>query len=126
MAYVHGNYNKMPTLELLRHIEPHIDLRQKHQDKILNYIKEERRRGGLITGIDNIWSEMLYGKGRMLIIEEGYQEYKEYHDNKYNITNKHDKVDDIIEVALKKGCEIEFVKDGVLEDYGKIALLEYY
>lgn len=37
-----------------------------------------------------------------------------------------DAVDDVIEKVLSSGGDVEFVDEGVLKDYNKIALIEYY
>ena len=37
-----------------------------------------------------------------------------------------DAVDDIIEKVLASGGDVEFVDEGILKDYNKIALIEYF
>ena len=37
-----------------------------------------------------------------------------------------DAVDDIIEKVIESGGDVEFVDEGILTDYQKIVLLEYY
>ncbi|MEI8059611.1 MAG: hypothetical protein WCG67_05590 [Ferruginibacter sp.] len=37
-----------------------------------------------------------------------------------------DAVDDVMEKVLENGVDVEFVDDGVLKDYHRIALIKYY
>ena len=37
-----------------------------------------------------------------------------------------DAVDDIMEKVLQNGGDVEFVENGVLKDYERIALIQYY
>ena len=37
-----------------------------------------------------------------------------------------DAVDDVIEKVLENGGDVEFVEEGLLNDYQQIALIQYY
>jgi len=37
-----------------------------------------------------------------------------------------DAVNDVIEKVLESGGDVEFVENGVLADYGRVALIEYF
>jgi hypothetical protein len=83
-----------------------------------------------------VWKAASEKKGRLLVIEKNYVCPARQGDQRENIyissdlvnNDFHikDAVDDTIEMVLQSGGDVEFVDEGVLSDYQKIALMEYY
>ena len=44
----------------------------------------------------------------------------------YHITITDEALDDIIEKVLSSGGDVEFVDEGILKDFEKIAMIEYF
>lgn len=134
-GYVHGNFQRLSLADLACHLEPHLSFRTDHEQKILRLLEEEKNRGKVASGISNAWHALAEGRGRMLIVEENF--YCSSGEKaslfapavpKEGIAKNlpADAVDDLIEMALRKNCEVEFVSDGALRDQGNVALIEYY
>jgi hypothetical protein len=90
----------------------------------------------LAVGINEAWQASVQNRGRMLIVEKNFFYPAEHGANKeviYKMDNSSnnnffikDAVDDIIEKVIESGGDVEFVDEGLLNDYQKIVLLEYY
>ena len=71
-----------------------------------------------------------------MLIEKDYRASAEYGSNRGEINplqepyNKfsyiRDVVDDLIEKVLEDGGDIEFVDNGMLKEYDRVALIQYY
>lgn len=89
----------------------------------------------LSTGIGNVWKVASEGKGRLLVIEEDYRyaaQLLESEDGLYTskepyhkYSHVRDAVDDIIEIVLENGGEVEFAGKGLLNSMKHIALIQY-
>lgn len=90
----------------------------------------------LTTGIKAVWQEASAHKGKLLIVEKNFIYPVEQttgsiqmspaarsYSSSSLVTNL---VDDIIEKILEAGGDVEFVEDGYLEDYDRIALIQGY
>ena len=83
-----------------------------------------------------VWREANQHRGRLLVVEKDYMFPAEPTDVADNIDplppryNKYsyikDAVDDVIEKVLQYGGDVEFVDNGVLAAYDKIALVQYW
>jgi hypothetical protein len=90
----------------------------------------------LAVGINEVWKASVQNRGRLLIVEKNFFYPAQHGANKEVIYNRDaflnnslfikDAVDDIIEKVIESGGDIEFVDEGILNDYQKIVLLEYY
>ena len=127
--------NKIPNLK--KAIAPYIaDWKKIKQNDILLQLDAARSARKLATGIQEVWREATLRKGRLLVVEKNYMCSAGHRDAQEVIVLKEqllttsffikDAVDDIIEKMLESGGDVEFVDEGVLGDYQRIALIKYY
>lgn len=137
IEYIHGNYEEASTEELKKLLVTHITDWEKLNEKYLfNLIEAAADKKHLATGIKNVWKQVTNKRGRLLIVEKSYTYTAEHGSsdeliykaiepyNKFSYIK--DAVDDVIEKVLENGGDVEFVNDGVLQDYHKIVLIQYY
>lgn len=130
--YIQGNFERLTLRDLSSHLEPHLRLGEKHQRKTMKLLAEEEDKGTVLAGVANVWNGLAGHRGRMLIVEENFHytaeatEFDAFAENRMPAVPHMDLIDDLIEMALRKGCEIAFVADGALQEKGHVALIEYY
>lgn len=101
-----------------------------------NQLTEAGEKQKLTTGIKAVWQEASAHKGKLLVVEKKFiypvdqttgsiqmSSAARYYSPSSFVTNL---VDDIIEKILEAGGDVEFVEDGYLEDYDRIALIQGY
>jgi len=91
--------------------------------KLVNEFEEKLGKGLGICGIENIWPAAQEGKGLVLMVEKGYGEMEESPEKPARYA---DLVDEIINTVLEKNGQVKIVEKGILEDYGRIALITRY
>jgi Bacterial archaeo-eukaryotic release factor family 3 len=135
--YVYGNYEETTIPQLKEKLAPYIaDWKSVMEKDLLNHLEEAAGKKKLAIGIKEVWKEAMHNKGRLLVVEKNYM-YAAQHgateDIIYELADLHssfsyikDAVDDIIEKVLQSGGDVEFVDDGVLKEYNKIALIQYF
>jgi peptide subunit release factor 1 (eRF1) len=106
------------------------------QKRILKQLDASLGQKRLVFGINQVWKAAVERKGRLLVVEKDFVYPAELSGTTEAIqprdeTLQHpfyirDAVDDIIEKVLSTGGDVEFVEPGVLSEYQKIALIEYY
>ncbi|MCW3092016.1 MAG: hypothetical protein JWP81_3085 [Ferruginibacter sp.] len=135
IEFVPGDYEQTPTEQLKEALNPYIeDWKKVKQRDLLNQIETAAGKKKLSAGIRNVWDEAMARKGRLLVVEKSYIPQSGTSDEIINKAmksyNAHsyikDEVDDIIEKVLENGGDVEFVDDGLLKNYQKIALVQYY
>jgi len=104
--------------------------------ELLAKIEEADSQKKLAVGIQNVWREAVSRKGNLLIVEKNYIYAAEHGGaaeviypvgdplNKYALIK--DAVDEVIEKVIEYGGDIEFVDDGVLDNFEHIALILYF
>lgn len=137
VKYVHGNYEEASVSDLQAVLAPYIsDWKKVLEVNLLNQLEDAADRKKLATGIHEVWKEAVALKGRLLVVEKNYmvaaqrggsdeviyQLSEPY--NRYSYIK--DAVDDVIEKVLEGGGDVEFTEQGVLDNYGHIALIQYY
>lgn len=136
LDYVHGNYEAATEAEIRLIMEPYIYERKKEQQAVvMHQIDNAKNTGRLVTGVENIWSEACKKNCRLLVVEKNFtyaaQKISEEIIVPYSGIGKNgifikDAVDDIIEKVLLNGGDVEFVDEGIMSEYEKIALIQYY
>ncbi len=137
LGYVHGNYEDASEEELHIALEPQVsDWKKVRQKDILYQMTEAAGNKKLVAGMEKVWKEASGKKGRLLIVEKSFSYPARLRENKsiiYYGENKaeeesyiKDAVDDVIEKVFEYGGDVEFVDNGVLKDFGRIALVLYY
>jgi hypothetical protein len=86
--------------------------------------------------MEEVWTAASHKNGHLLIVEKDFMfpAHQGHHgDRIYKEEASHlkpfyirDAVDDVMEKVLQNGGDVEFVDNGVLKDYGQIALIRYY
>lgn len=134
--YIPGNYEGATEPEIQKILIPYInDWKKVKQANILHQLDAATGAGKLVTGIENAWKQTKQKNSRLLVVEKNYSCPAEHvteteiipHDtiNNNSLFIK-DAVDDIIEKVLQNGGDVEFVDEGLLKMYGKIAMVLYY
>lgn len=86
--------------------------------------------------MEDVWQTATHKNSRLLLVEKSFVYaarqgaepgiiYKEELPGEYPFYIK-DAVDDVIQKVLENGGDVEFVDDGSLSDYDRIALIQYY
>ena len=137
LHYIHGNYEDAKEGELRDAVAPYVaDWKKVMQEDIMHQLDSAMGANKLAVGIKEVWKEAVNKKGSLLVVEKNYMHpvkfgYKPEIKNSQESESKRenfikDAVDDVIEKVLEYGGDVEFVDDGVLKDYLKIALIKYY
>jgi hypothetical protein len=136
-SLVHGNFDEASDAAIRTAIAPHVaDWKKVKQNDLLHRLDAAKGAKKLASGIRKVWQEASKKKGRLLVVEKNYQCAARLQKNGQDILPKDaitdtpfyikDAVDDIIEKVLKNGGDVEFVDEGLLENYQHIALIQYY
>ena len=135
--YIPGNFEEKTEFEFHKIMEPYIsDWKVIQQKRLLSQIDDSMSHKKLAIGIQEVWKAAYQKKGRLLVVEKNYI-YPAQHGAEPEIIFKKDDivknafyikdaVDDIIEKVLSSGGDVEFVDEGILKDFKKIVLIEYY
>lgn len=136
-AYITGNYENETTPELRHILAPYIsEWKKQLQHELLKKVDAAMSSKKLAYGIQQVWKASTEKKGKLLIVEKNFM-YPAQHGSNPDVIYKYDEltnsafyirdaVDDIIEKVLDSGGDIEFVEEGLLDEYGRIVLIEYF
>jgi hypothetical protein len=137
VKYIHGNYEKATESELAEIMKPYTaEWKKIKQQAVLQQIEKAMDDKKLSVGINDVWQATIHKNGRLLIVEKdfifpahlGWNSDTIYKQD-LNLQNPFfikDAVDDIMEKILQNGGDVEFVENGALREYGKIALIRFY
>lgn len=136
-GYVYGNFEESSETDIRKAIAPRVSNWKKvKEDDLLHQLDVAAREKKVSTGIQEVWKDVTYKKGRLLVVEKNFKHAAQQGDKEEIIYRKDesvdipfyikDAVDDVIEKMLENGGDVEFVGDGVLDAYGHIALIRYY
>ena len=135
--YVHGNFEEKTEAEYQKIMKPYVeDWKKVMQTKVLRQLDEAMGHKKLAVGIKDVWKAAAQKKGRLLVVEKNFV-YPAQHGAKPELIFRKDEhlknafyikdaVDDIIEKVLASGGDVEFVDEGALKSFHKIALIEYF
>jgi hypothetical protein len=137
IAYVRGDFEDATSEQLGEMIKPFIkDWERVRQEDILNQLKEAASKNKLVQGIRDVCREAINRKGRLLVAEKNFTgaaqpgSCEEIILKAMNPCNTFsyvkDAVDAVVANVLENGGDVEFVDDGLLEDYHRIALIQIY
>jgi len=132
-----GNFEKASLNEIESALEAPLE-KWKHEQVsfLLSQIEEAASQQKLTIGIEGVWKDAYDKKGKLLIVEKDYRAAGEHisggkivykptgTQNDFRIST--DVVDDAMEMVIKNGGDVAFVDDGVLQQYGHIALVKYF
>ena len=137
IEFIKGNYEQASLSELKELLDPYFSnwepIRQKYA---LLRLKSAEQKKKLAKGIADVWLEAAKNKSELLVVEKDYtypgmdqEPYESINpdDNRFQkFFASRDPVDEIIEKVLQTGGDVEFVREGALKDYGRIALILQY
>jgi len=138
IGYISGNYESATEAVLLEALTPHIAewLEKSRWPAIRTSLDNAMSAKKLVTGVHEVWKAAAQNRGQLLLVEKNYRYAARFEANTDEIFDADitsgsslfikDAVDDIIEKVLHSGGDVEFVNEGLLKDFGRIALIEYY
>ena len=134
--YIHGNYQEASPSELIALIGRAIQtLQLKREEELIAQLEEALDKGLLARGVKEVWKQIAEKNGRLLVVEKNYRRVAGQGPEDEEIftmaTDKvpfpiQDVVDDIIEKLIMIGGKVEFVEDGKLGKYRRVALITHY
>ncbi len=135
--YINGSCEDLSISQLREKLAPAVSVwKSKQQKELLFQLEEAAGKKRLAAGIADVWKEALHQKGRLLVVEKNYLHPAQHSDVEDRITELsephnsfssiRDAVDDVIEKVLQNGGDVEFVDDGALKKYRRIALIRYF
>ncbi|HVU57954.1 MAG TPA: hypothetical protein VHD83_22990, partial [Puia sp.] len=137
VGYVHGNFLDATEMEIRGAVRPYLDnWQQVRETDLIHKVSAAEGENKLSKGIREVWKASTGRNARLLVVEKGFgypardpsgpeNAYREPApvNNPFYIK---DAVDDVMEKVLAGGGDVQFVEDGVLKEYGRIALIRYY
>jgi hypothetical protein len=136
IEYIPGSFDEATEAEIKTALVPYINNWKKvKQEALIQQVYAAQNAGKLVTGVENIWREAVQKNSKLLVVEKNFiypaRHVSESTIDPYNAkedkgTFIKDAVDDIIEKVLLNGGDVEFVNEGLLDEYGHIALILYY
>lgn len=137
IGYLPGNFDTSTETDILMTLQPELDQWKKHRHHLLlQKLQKAYRDGKLSYGVKEVWNAATHRRGQLLVVEENFISPGSSKDNKdatYTFTRNMDDpsymkdlVEDIMEKVLKDGGDVEFVEQGSLRDFQKIALIEFH
>lgn len=133
--FLYGEYEHILTDDLKHILAPHVnDWDRIKETALIQKLEAAAEKHKLVTGIKDVWNDTAHHRGSLLVLEKkfiysGCKGKKEDQRSqaiasfaKYSYIK--DAVDEIIEKVLENGGDVEFVEEGVLNSYGRIALIK--
>ena len=137
VQFIHGNYLDATEVEIREVMKPYITDWQDMKERSL-LLQPEQAMGDkkLEYGFKQVWQAASQKNGRLLLVEKNFMYPAHQGAQPESITREDfslnspfyikDAVDDVMEKVLTCGGDIEFVRDGTLKEYGRIALIKFY
>lgn len=133
---VEGSHDRTPAHELAKLVLPVAKAHFAAQRaEVLEQLDRSIGQRRYASGIDEIRTLALAGRGQHLLVEQGYRQSARIVDEHVVPLDEPDAVgedvvadvvDEVIETVLAQGGEVTFFDDGVLEAHGRIALITRY
>lgn len=131
---IEGNYDNAKANDLVEKAQAVVEqyLTERRKEMIVE-LEKAFKESLAASGIDEVYQVAQEGRGRILFVEESYQQAAKIEDNNLildvdpkapGVTD--DLVDDIVETVLQFGGQVVFVPDGALEKYDRIAMILRY
>jgi release factor family 3 len=137
VQFVHGNYLHASEQEIRAALAPYLAEWQAVKERAcLMQLEKAKSENKLEYGIRQVWQAAARKNGRLLLVEKDFMVSARHGGHADEISNEEfatsnafyikDAVDDVMEKVLAAGGNIEFVSDGALKNYGRIALIRFY
>ncbi|HEY6978052.1 MAG TPA: hypothetical protein VH396_17250 [Chitinophagaceae bacterium] len=137
LGFIPGNYLDASEKEMNKIFQPYIqDWKMVKQQNILQEIGKAVDYERVSFGMQNVWEAANHKSCRLLVVEKDFVHPVQAGDKINKIFPEDikgdnpfyikDAVDNVIEKVLQSGGDVEFIENGMLKDYGRIALIQYY
>ena len=137
LAFIHGNYIHASETEISDVLKPYIKEWQDGKEKdCLQQLERAVSENKVEYGIKQVWQSATLRNGRLLLVEKDFMYPAHQGAHPENISSEDlslnnpfyikDAVDGAIEKVLAAGGDVEFISNGLLKDYGRIALIKFY
>ncbi len=134
IGYIEGNYEHASSAEIRKKIEPILSkVNEEAEDRSLRILAGAVGTDHYVSGIAQVWRAAEEGRGRLLLVERDYMHPATLSEDGFSLvldevvagSMRHieDAVDDVIESIIQKGGDIQFVRNGRLDAYERIALV---
>jgi hypothetical protein len=135
VEYIDGYYDIATGCDLVNVTKHFLDNWYMIKDRFLmNLVEKSKLRNRLAAGLDDAKNATRENKADLLIIEriygrlmdtsEIYDSPKKENDLFNPVFYVKDEIDELIEKIFENGGDVEFVSDGVLDNYGHLVLIE--
>jgi hypothetical protein len=132
--YIHADLINASDKEMAHAVKPYTaHWEQVKQQYLLGCLETAASERKLSVGLINVWRDAMQKRGQLLIVERNYvapaigkNDFPARNDGQQNYSISKDAIEDIIEKVLASGGDVEFVEDGYLAQYDKIALILHY
>jgi hypothetical protein len=129
-----GNHELTPTEELSRLAEPSVaDHLAAQRAAAVSDLVEAIGTGHAVVGIKPVWERAVEGRGRVLLIEEGFEYPARVVDRRLEPAGDpdapdvlDDAVDVLVDIVLESGGDALFLQPGALGSHGPVAMLLRY
>ncbi|AXY74023.1 hypothetical protein D3H65_08515 [Paraflavitalea soli] len=136
IGYLAGNFDTSTETDILMTLQPELHQWKKHRHQLLmQKLQKAYKDGNLSYGMKEVWNTATHCRGQLLVVEENFISPGRSESNQsavYTFTRTTDDpyymkdlVEDVMEKVLKDGGDVEFVEQGSLRDFQKIALIEF-
>ncbi|BAV06859.1 hypothetical protein SAMN05421788_102507 [Filimonas lacunae] len=138
IQYVSGSFEKAGEQEIGKVLAPYVaNWKRVCQQNVLHKLAMAVNENKITAGIHNVWRDAQHKNGSLLVVEKNFmypamkdiaaddviEPLEEEVATPFYIK---DAVDDVIEQVLINGGDVEFVDEGLLTAYQKIALIRFF
>lgn len=134
-GYIHGNFETLTERQVSALLNPQFEeWNNIYTQSLLIRIEAAFGASKLSYGVEQVWDAAVKKNCKLLIVEKNFICPAEHGETPEKIVTSgtkkgfyiKDAVDDIIEMVLLNGGDVEFVEDGSLSHLQRIALIHYY
>lgn len=136
-GFAHGNYMDAGEPELQLAVQPCMAQWQRQKQRsLLDQVETVASYKRLSAGIIEAWAAAVQKNARLLVVEKSFRFPARRGDTPDRIFREDapdenpwcipDAVDELIGQVIDQGGDVEFVDDGTLEEFDRIALIRYY
>lgn len=134
-GYIHGNFETLTEKQVAALLIPQFqEWNNIYTQSLLIRIESAFSANKLSYGVERTWAAATKKNCKLLIVEKNFICPAEHGESPEKINTSglkngyyiKDAVDDIIEMVLLNGGDVEFVEDGALSHLERIALIHYY
>jgi len=137
IGYVEGNLDHATTVEIRKKVQPFLDqLNKKQEEEAMLLLQYAVSKNSFAAGITEAWRSVREGKARLLLVENDYTQVGSLGEDEFTFLPGEpesapyrrvaDAVDDLIEWVVRHKGDVQFVPNGGLSDFQRIAVVNRY